>query len=54
MLAFESLSGVFWTTFGAQNGALELILEHIGLISMLICTPKVDQIDKNAEKYENL
>ena len=46
MLAFESLSGVFWTTFGAQNGALGLIVEHVRVTSVLIWTLKVDRIGK--------
>ena len=44
MLAFESLLGVFWTTFGAQNGALGLFVDHIGLTSVAIWSIKVDKI----------
>ena len=50
MLAFEFLSGVFWTTFGAQNGALGLIVGHVGVTSVLIWAPKVDEIGKKCRK----
>ena len=51
MLVFESFLSVFWAIFGGQNGALGLIVDHIGLISVLIWTPKLVKIVKNAEKY---
>ena len=50
MLDFECLLGVFWVIFGAQNGALGLIVDHVGLTSVLIWTPKVDKIVKNCRK----
>ena len=50
MLAFESLSGVFWTTFGGQNGALGLIVGHVGATSVLIWAPKVGKIGKKCRK----
>ena len=50
MLAFESLLGVFWTTFGAQNGALGLVVDHIWLTLVPIWSLKVDKIVKKYRK----
>ena len=44
MLVFESFFNVFWAIFGAQNCAFGLIVDHVGLISVLIWTPKIDKI----------
>ena len=50
MLVFESFLNVFWAIFGAQNGALGLIVDHVGLNSVFISTPKIDKIVKKCRK----
>ena len=50
MLAFESLLGVFWTTFGAQKCALGLVVDHIEVTSVSMWSLKVDTIAKNYRK----
>ena len=50
MLVFESFLNVFWAIFGVQNGALGLIVDHDGLTSVLIWTPKIDEIVKTMQK----
>ena len=50
MLVFESFLSVFWAIFGAQNGALGLIVDHVGLTSVLIWTPKIDKIVNKCRK----
>ena len=52
MLAFESLLGIFWINFVVQNDALGFIVDHIGLTSVLIWTPKVDKIVNNCTKVQ--
>ena len=50
MLVLESFLSVFWVIFGAQNGALGLIVGHVGLTSVLIWTPKIDNIVQKCRK----
>ena len=50
MLVLESFLSVFWVIFGAQNGALGLIVDHVGLTSVLIWTPKIDKIVQKCRK----
>ena len=50
MLVFEFFLSVFWAIFGGPNGALGLIVDHVGLTSVLIWTPKIDKIVKKCRK----
>ena len=50
MLVFDSFLSVFCAIFGAQNGALGLIVDHVGLTSVLLWTPKIDKIVKKYRK----
>ena len=50
MLVFESLLSVFCTIFGAQNCVLGLIVDHVGLTSVLIWTPTIGKIVKKCRK----
>ena len=50
MLVLESFLSIFWVIFGAQNGALGLIVDHVGLTSVLIWTLKIDNIVQKCRK----
>ena len=50
MLVLESFLSVFWAIFGAQNGALGLIVDHVGFTSVFTWAPKIDKIVKKCRK----